>query len=139
MKIVMHGFALVLAAGLAAAPVLEAQDTTLARLMQEAQSSSPDLRGAHARVRQARAARTGALLDLAPQVEAQAGYTRLRQSSVYAFGAPTMPDQGLWDGGLVMGWEVDVFGRGRHLLQGRDAAFASAQENTRDVQVLLAN
>ena len=133
--------ALALSLGAAAVPALRAQavDSTLARLIEQGLSANRDLRAATARIDQARAARTGALLDLAPQINAVGGYTRLRQSNVYGpGGVGTMPDQGLWDAGLVMGWDVDVFGSRRRVLQGREAGIATAQEDASDARVLIA-
>jgi NodT family efflux transporter outer membrane factor (OMF) lipoprotein len=117
----------------------EVQDTTLHRLVAEAVAGSPDVRVAVARVRAARANRTEAVLDLAPTVSAIGGYTRYRPSTAAFPGATgTFPDGDLWDAGLLLSWEIDLFGRLRHSLAGRGALQASAREDLRDVQVLLA-
>lgn len=114
-------------------------DTTLERLVTDALAANPDLRAADARVRAARALRTTARLDLRPSVTASGGYTRQRVSSALVPGAGgSLPDQDLWDAGVRMSWEVDVFGRGRRTLRGRGALVDAAEEDVRDVRVLLA-
>jgi NodT family efflux transporter outer membrane factor (OMF) lipoprotein len=114
-------------------------DTTLTRLITSALGANRDLRGAEARIQAARAARTDAALDLAPAVTASAGYSRQRMSSAMvpgAIGRP--PEQGLWDAGLQLAWEVDVFGRGRRSLQARSALVESAEEDALDAGVVVA-
>lgn len=114
-------------------------DTTLTRLIATALDANPDLRGAEARIQAARAARTDAALDLAPAVTANAGYSRQRMSSAMVPGsAGRPPEQGLWDAGLQMAWEVDVFGRGRRSLEARTALVASAEEDVQDAGVMVA-
>ncbi len=114
-------------------------DTTLERLVGDALSGNHDLRAVEARVRTARAVRSEARLDLAPVVTASGGYSRQRLSSAaFPGGSGTLPDQDVWDAGLRMSWEIDVFGRGRRTLQGRNALLASAEHDVYDVQVLLA-
>jgi NodT family efflux transporter outer membrane factor (OMF) lipoprotein len=114
-------------------------DSTLERLIGEALADNRDVRVALARVRGARAARLDAALDLAPTITATGGYARQRLASATFPGAVgTLPDQDLWDAGLHLSWELDVFGRVRRSVQGQRALVASAQEDVRDVQVLLA-
>jgi outer membrane protein TolC len=43
----------------------------------------------------------------------------------------------MWEAGVLMSWEVDVFGRLRGSLRGRNELLASTEEDVRDVQVLL--
>lgn len=113
-------------------------DTTLQRLMSDALGANHDLQIARARVSGARAARNGASLELAPAVIASSGFTRQRFASLSLPGGvgPAF-EQDLWDAGLRMSWELDVFGRLRHSLRGQGALLASATEDVRDVQLLL--
>jgi len=111
-------------------------DTTLARLTAEAFRANHDVAVAEARVRQARAARTGAALDFAPTVTTAAGYTRQRISGA-AFGL-AVPDRGLWDAELRAAWEIDVFGRIRRNVRAYGALTESSREDVRDVQRLIA-
>lgn len=113
-------------------------DTTLTRLITVALDANRDLHAAEARIRSARAARAHAALDLAPAVTASGGYQRQRLASAAMPGAgSTQPDQGLWNVGLNMAWEVDVFGRRRRSLQARGALVASAEDDARDVGVIV--
>ncbi len=115
-------------------------DTTLSRLVTEALSANYDVRSAAARVRVARAERLEARLDLFPTVTASGGYTRQKLASA-TFGPITgggsFPAQDIWDGGLDAFWEIDVFGRVRGNVQGRNRLADAAQESLRDVQVAL--
>jgi NodT family efflux transporter outer membrane factor (OMF) lipoprotein len=114
-------------------------DSTLERLIGEALVANRDVRVALARARGARAARLDAALGLAPTITASGGYTRQRLASATFPGASgTFPDQDVWDAGLYLSWELDIFGRVRRSVQGQGALVASAQEDVRDVQVLLA-
>ena len=114
-------------------------DPTLERLIVRALDANHDLRAAEARVREARSTRSEAALDLAPRVTASAGYSRQRLSSLSLPGAPgSLPDQSVWDAGVEMSWELDVFGRLRHSLEGRSALVESARRDTEDLRILLA-
>ena len=112
-------------------------DTTLSRLVAEGLAANHDVRVAEARVRGARAARLETVLDFAPTITASGGYTRQRLAGATFPGFGTFPDQDLWDVGLDAYWELDVFGRLRRNLQGRNALLGSAREDLRDVEVLL--
>jgi len=115
-------------------------DSTLNRLMEQALRGNYELRAAGARVENAEAARTQSALDLAPAVTASAGYTRRRLSSS-AFpgtGGATFPSQDLWDSGLNLSWELDVFGRVRSGLRAQNALVGAADEDVRNTQVAVA-
>jgi NodT family efflux transporter outer membrane factor (OMF) lipoprotein len=101
---------------------------------------------AEARLRGARAARTQTALDFAPTVYATASYTRQRFASASfpgvgggGGGATAFPDQTVWDAGLQLSWEIDLFGRIRKSTQGKNALVGAAEEDVRDLQVLLAS
>jgi NodT family efflux transporter outer membrane factor (OMF) lipoprotein len=114
-------------------------DSTLERLIGRALQANRDLLAVEARVNEARAIRVEAALDLAPRVTASAGYSRQRLASASFPGAGgRLPDQNVWDAGLQMSWEIDVFGRLRRSLRGQNQLLAAAEEDVRDVQVLLA-
>ena len=113
-------------------------DTTLVRLVNETRLANQDIRIATARATGARAARTGAALDLLPVVTTRAGYSRQRIASASFPGASgAFPDQNVWDAGLALSWEVDVTGRLRNTWRGRDALADAAAEDVRDVEVAL--
>ena len=111
-------------------------DTALARLTGEALQANQDLVRAQARVRLARAARTTSALDLAPVITVGGGYTRQRTSEA-SFGLE-VPERSLWDAGLNASWELDLFGRLRKNLRGRNALVGSAELDRRDLERTLA-
>ena len=117
-------------------------DTTLERLVGEVVKSNHDVVAAEARLRGARAERTQTALDFAPTVSATASYTRQRYASASfpgSFGGTTaFPDQTIWDAGLQLSWEIDLFGRIRKSTQGKNALVGAAEADVRDLQVLLA-
>ena len=113
-------------------------DTVLQRLMGQALLGNRGIQAARARVNAARAIRVGAALDLAPAVTAAGGYSRQRLAgATFPGAAGAFPDQDVWDAGMQLSWEVDLYGRMRRSLQGQGAMVASAQEDVRDAQVLL--
>jgi len=125
----------------AAAPVAFWQsvgDTTLTRLVRAALAANGDVRAAAARVDQARAVRTSAALDLAPTVTAVATYSRQRLPLAAIPGSiDRSPDYDYWDAGVEASWEVDLFGRLRGGLRGRNALVGSSEADEEDVQVLV--
>ena len=117
-------------------------DTTLSRLVGQAVRGNQDIEAMRARVSGARAARVSSLLDLTPAVTAVGGYSRQRLASGTLPGSPTglrMPEQDVWDAGLRMSWDVDVFGRLRSSAQARGALLEAAGEDLNDVRVVLAS
>jgi NodT family efflux transporter outer membrane factor (OMF) lipoprotein len=146
-RLLLVGAALLLATGSAAAQApapSEAAvgywqrlgDTTLARLTGEALQANRDIQVAQARVRQARASRTNAALDLAPAITVAGGYTRQRIAAS-TFGLE-IPSRGLWDTELRASWELDLFGRVRRNLRGQSALASAAHEEVRDVGRMIA-
>lgn len=115
-------------------------DTTLERLVGEVVKSNHDVVAAEARLRGARADRTRTALDFAPSLYATGSYTRYRlaNASVPGSGGTPLPDQTTWDAGLQLSWEIDLFGRIRKSTQGKNALVGAAEEDVRDLQVLLA-
>jgi outer membrane protein, multidrug efflux system len=113
-------------------------DSTLVRLVNQTRLANHDIRIAAARASELRAERTGAALDLLPVVTARGGFTRQRYASASFPGASgVLPDQNVWDTGLNLSWEMDVFGRLRHSFRARGALAEAADEDVRDVQVTL--
>jgi outer membrane protein, multidrug efflux system len=116
----------------------ELGDTTLSRLMDEAQRGNLDLQAAEARVRGARAARTEVKLDLVPTVTAVGGFTRQRiASATFPVRTAVLPDQSIWDGGFDATWELDLFGRVRRNLQAQGAFLSVTEEDLRNIRVTL--
>src|SRR5258706_7387628 len=116
-------------------------DTTLVRLVGQVVKSNQDVVAGRARLDGSRASRLQAALDFAPAVTATASYTRQRLAGASfpaGFGA-AFPDQNVWDAGVQLSWELDVFGRIRKTTQARGALIAAAEEDVQDLQVLLAS
>jgi NodT family efflux transporter outer membrane factor (OMF) lipoprotein len=111
-------------------------DPELDSLVERAVQANHDLRIAQARVREARALRSGALSDLGPTGSALVGYTKGRRSE----NAPTSQGPltpGLYDAHFDASWELDIFGGKRRAVESADAQLAAVEENRRDVLVTL--
>jgi NodT family efflux transporter outer membrane factor (OMF) lipoprotein len=114
-------------------------DTTLVRLVGLALSANADIHVATARVEQARSVRLSAALDLAPTITATAGYTRQRLPMAAVPGAiDRLPANDYWDTGVEAAWELDLFGRLRRGLRGRNAQVDASEADAQDVEVLVA-
>lgn len=114
------------------------EDPVLDRLIATALDANRDVHAAEARALAARASRTSAALDFAPAVTAVGGYSRQRFSSAALPGASgRLPDQDVWDAGLQLSWELDVFGRVRRTVQAENALLASAEEDALDARVVV--
>lgn len=114
-------------------------DPTLDLIIDEALRGSQDIEIASARVGGARAAQHGAVADLTPSITAVGGYAHQRLATPMVPGAVgRFPNLSLWDAGLRLSWDMDVFGARRQLLRGRGALLSAAREDVRDVGVVLA-
>jgi NodT family efflux transporter outer membrane factor (OMF) lipoprotein len=114
-------------------------DPTLEGLIARAFDSNLGLEAAGARIRAAKAQRLESTLDLVPSITATAGYSRQQFASASFPGAATgLPDHGLWDAGVQISWELDVFGRMRRTVAARNAMIDAAEVDVDDVRVLLA-
>ena len=114
-------------------------DTTLERLLAEAQRGSFQVQAASARVEGAGASRLHAALDLVPAVTASAGYTRRRfASSAFPGAGPgALPDENVWESGLHAAWEVDVFGRVRSGLRARTELLDAAEDEVTATEIAI--
>jgi outer membrane protein, multidrug efflux system len=115
-------------------------DTTLERLIASAVRANPSVAVANAQVGSASAARFSAALGLAPAVTAVGGYARQRLASPAFPGAiGAFPDQNIWDAGLRLSWNADVFGGVRRSVQGQGELVSAAQEDLGDLEVSIAS
>jgi outer membrane protein, multidrug efflux system len=106
-------------------------DPVLARLIDAAESASPTIASAGARIADARARRAAAGAALLPSLDANANVVRGRQDL-------TLPGGSSLGASLQASWELDVFGRRR---AGRDAAtarVAGAEASWHDARVVVA-
>jgi len=109
----------------------------LDRLVERAITNNHDLRIASANLREARALRRLTTFDLAPTVQANAGYANGLLSKAAALpGTPRDAREGeLYDAGFDASWELDFFGRVRRSVQAASAEVDSADAARLDVQV----
>jgi outer membrane protein, multidrug efflux system len=111
-------------------------DQQLNELIERALAANHDIRIAAARLREARALRGEARLDLAPTVQGSAGYTKTRASDrqfAPALGADRQQDY--YDSGFDAFWELDFFGRVRRQVEASSAEVQSAEASVYATQV----
>lgn len=129
-------------------------DTELTDLIDLALVNSPDLTEAAGRVLENRYLRAATVGELLPHVDADASYTRSRQSetigdgfSGFATGEPAGdplggasfdPESDLWQAGLALNWELDVFGRLRRRVEAADRELQAELADFYAVRVALA-
>ena len=111
-------------------------DPTLDQLIKLSLAENHDLRIALTRVREARALRRDAAFDLAPSINAGAGYTKTRSST-----ATTLPGAGreteLYDAGFDAFWELDFFGGVRRGLESSTALLGATEAARHDAYVIV--
>src|SRR5687768_8915121 len=111
-------------------------DQQLNELIERALAANHDIRIATARLREARALRGEARLDLAPTVQGSAGYTRAQASERQLAPAPNADrDQDFYDSGFDAFWELDFFGRVRRQIEASSAQVQSAEAGVYATQV----
>jgi outer membrane protein, multidrug efflux system len=111
-------------------------DAQLNELIERALAANHDIRIATARLREARALRGEARLDLAPTVQGSAGYTRAQASERQLAPAPSADrDQDFYDSGFDAFWELDFFGRLRRQVEASSAQVQSAEAGVYATQV----
>lgn len=105
-------------------------DPTLSGLVQRALDTSPDVRTARSRLRQARAQRDLAQASLRPSVSASGSASTSKRSDAEATGT--------FAAGIDASWEPDVFGGLQNSLRAARADLAASVEDVHAVQVSLA-
>ena len=103
-------------------------DEVLQSLVREALQDGYDVRLAAARVAEARANAGIAASTLYPAVQAEAGAARGRRDGVTS---------DLYDVQIGLSWEIDLWGRLRHLEEGALAQYLATEEARRGVQLAL--
>ena len=117
----------------------ELGDSTLTRLIQEAQRANTDVRIAQARLTNARASRRLASFDLVPTITATGSTSRFQSSLAQTPGLTSqLPANQLWDVGFDASWEVDIFRRVGRNVGAQSALAESSQYGLEDVQVSVA-
>jgi NodT family efflux transporter outer membrane factor (OMF) lipoprotein len=108
-------------------------DPLLSELVGQALQSSPDVRSAQARLREARARRNVAGADLYPEVSASGTASRSKSSKESGDGST----RNAFSAGFDASWELDVFGGVRRGIEAANADLESGQASLHDAQVSL--
>jgi len=111
-------------------------DPVLDSLISRAVQTNHDVRIAIARVREAKALRSGALADFLPTIAAAGSYKKQRQSENAATSSRLEYES--YQAGLDATWEIDIFGGQRRTLEAATAAYQSILESEHAVLVALA-
>lgn len=109
-------------------------DPLLASLIHRATHENLDLLAAANRVEQSRAARRSVAAGQAPDLGVGAGYSRARNSQrglSDPSGESGRAAYSLWQGGLDMAWELDLWGRVRREVEAADAGVQVSEETRR--------
>lgn len=113
-------------------------DPLLDQLVEQALDSNHDIRIAMTRLREARALRGEARLDLAPTVTASGGHTESRSSARQAPAALGISrDEDYYDASFDAFWELDFFGRVRRGIEASSAEVGAAEAGVYDSQVSI--
>ncbi|MEL6796045.1 MAG: TolC family protein, partial [Planctomycetota bacterium] len=113
-------------------------DPVLDDLVERAFAANLDLATAVQRVRQAAAIRGISAGERFPDLDGTGSYSRERQGQN---GFPALAEPTEFESfalGLEFGWELDVWGRVRRLVESADADLAATLEDLHDVRLLLA-
>lgn len=111
-------------------------DSTLAKLVQEAQHANTDVRMAQARLMSARASKRLSSFDLIPTVTATGSSSRFQSSLAQTPGLTSqLPANQLWDVGFDASWEVDIFRRVARTVGAQSALAESSEYGLEDIQV----
>ena len=106
-------------------------DPLLAQLIDAAQSASPTLASARARIEQARATRTATQAALLPTLDGTAAASRGNSQS-------PLPLATTVQAGLQTAWEIDLFGGNRAAAEAAEARLRAAEAGWHDARVLVA-
>ncbi|MEG3133848.1 efflux transporter outer membrane subunit [Rouxiella sp. T17] len=115
-------------------------DPLLTRLIERASQSNLDLRAASARLLQAQAARQIISGDSTPTVTGAASYQRARNSQKGLqdiSGLDGKKAYSVWQPGVDVSWELDMWGRVRRELESANASVEASAELRRDVQLSI--
>jgi len=108
-------------------------DQELSSLIARAVKGNLDIKGARARIREARIRRGTARADLFPTLDATGSATRSRTREDTGAGET----RDFYAAGFDAGWELDLFGGAQRSVEAADADLDATQENLHDVLVSL--
>jgi len=110
-------------------------DDALRELLQDALKNGYDVRLAAWRVEEARANAGIAASELYPAVQASAGWSKTKQAFFpFEF---EIPAESLYNVNVGLSWELDLWGRIRHLKEAALARYLASEEARRGVQISL--
>ncbi len=115
-------------------------DPLLGQLANQVLAANLDLQLAANRVQQSRAARGITAADRLPSVSASASGVRARNSEVGLndpSGNGGRDDYGLFQAGIGLSWELDLWGRVRRQVEAADARVQMAEEDAHAVRIAL--
>lgn len=115
-------------------------DPLLGQLAGQVLAANLDLQLAANRVQQSRAARGITAADRLPSVSASASGVRARNSEVGLndpSGNGGRDDYGLFQAGIGLSWELDLWGRVRRQVEAADARVQMAKEDAHAVRIAL--
>lgn len=107
-------------------------DETLNGLITKASTNNLDLKTAAARMEQAAALRGVSASQYFPDIVADGSASAIKTSALQG----DLEDD-LYQAGLSMAWELDLWGRIRRSVESADASLQSSVENYRDIMVVL--
>lgn len=108
-------------------------DPELTSLIESAEAGNTDLKLAETRIRESRAERRVLASEAAPSVDASGSLKRSHNSE----NGSTSRPKNLFQAGFDASWEIDVFGAVRRAVEQADATVEAAEEDRRDVLVVL--
>ncbi|NWD66747.1 efflux transporter outer membrane subunit [Pseudomonas gingeri] len=115
-------------------------DPQLSALVRQVQVSNLDLQLAASRLEQSRAARLSIAADSLPSVAASTDYSRARSSQNGLADPSNLNGKSaynLWDAGLAVSWEADLWGRVKRSVEAADANVQVAEEDRRGVLIAV--
>jgi NodT family efflux transporter outer membrane factor (OMF) lipoprotein len=113
-------------------------DALLDALIQRTSTNNPDLRIAAERINEAAALRGVAKSFWFPQISGDGSVTGLKASrAVYSFLPEGKDTATQYSIGGSMGWELDLWGRVRRMVESSDASMQASIEDYRDTLVIL--
>ena len=111
-------------------------DDTLNGLIVRASTNNLDLRTAAARIEEAAALRGVSASRYFPEIAGVGAATAFRTPKDQTAPGADRTDE-LYQAGLTMAWELDLWGRIRRSVESADASLQATVENYRDIMVLL--
>jgi len=118
-------------------------DTVLTELIRRAEIANKDLGIAVARVKETRALRGIAKGGLLPDIVLSGTYSRVMisenspQGQILVGAGIPVTSNGVWNTGLGLSWEIDLFGRIRRTIEAATAFMEASIEDYRDVLVTV--